>query len=750
MTPRLVLTGALVLSPATLASAAPQCGEQLLTAYNGAHGDDFGDAVAVSGARAVVGAPNQKPGSSTIEGAAYLFEDFGAGYTPIGEISPYGSALGLFAYTSDYGSDVAVSGDVIAVGAPGTAVVAGDVRGAVFVWEHNGFTWAVSDMIVSATPGQKDFGRTVAVSGNTIVTSAWADWAPSGTVREVQVFERVGGVWTNTAVLSDPTASNSGFGSRLAIDGDRILVGAPTHGLPSTTTGSAFVYERNGGTWSLSATLDQPALSGHFAFGESVSIAGDRIAVGNQSLSGGRALIYRLQGGAWLLERTLEAPPGAAWVGGAVAVDGDRLLVGGDGVCYRAEFDEGGWTDLLEVYPEGAVPTARLGEDVALDGARALVGAPRWAEDPDSPVVQPGAAVAIELPAAGAKLVIPILADVRLSDGTLLFDEQVGVLSAQSSGAQNMTGAFVYDPAWAQLDNCYDFRWINVVVAQYVDGVKVFDDALVGFIPAIDPAPNVDPEPFYYTQAEWDSGLFGPEVISVEGLHSTFRDYPNDWPDQGVVIEFETYLVARDLTVGAFAPLSFDVLGGFSWTYHAFADESYPCAPLGKSVSSIAAALANGLVPGHVGYPGYPGWTPTAGSELFACPSLHGAPETVSVSAGGTQALELNAGWERGGLAYFILGSTSGTEPGVPLGPHVLPLVADDPYFQFTLKKPNSALLPKSLGALDVYGHASAAFHLPAGVGPGLAGLVVHHAYAALGVTGVQMTSNAVAVSLVP
>ncbi|TAJ19024.1 MAG: PKD domain-containing protein [Planctomycetota bacterium] len=107
---------------------------------------------------------------------------------------------------------------------------------------------------------------------------------------------------------------------------------------------------------------------------------------------------------------------------------------------------------------------------------------------------------------------------------------------------------------------------------------------------------------------------------------------------------------------------------------------------------------------------------------------LYGSPSALSVAAGGTQNLQLAAGNSYRFRLYLLLGTTSGTAPGTPLGPVTLPLNADA-YTNFTASSPNSALLSSSLAFLDTSGNGSAAFHLPAGAPASLIGLTAHHAY---------------------
>ncbi len=84
---------------------------------------------------------------------------------------------------------------------------------------------------------------------------------------------------------------------------------------------------------------------------------------------------------------------------------------------------------------------------------------------------------------------------------------------------------------------------------------------------------------------------------------------------------------------------------------------------------------------------------------------------------------------------YLVLGSVSGTAPGVPIGGGVLPLNFDA-YTAQTLLAPNAPPLLASFGLLDAGGAATATFVLgPGTLGPGFAGLEVAHAAVVIDVT---------------
>ncbi|HKX46010.1 MAG TPA: FG-GAP-like repeat-containing protein [Planctomycetota bacterium] len=131
-------------------------------------------------------------------------------------------------------------------------------------------------------------------------------------------------------------------------------------------------------------------------------------------------------------------------------------------------------------------------------------------------------------------------------------------------------------------------------------------------------------------------------------------------------------------------------------------------------------------------------------------PPLGGAPATIGVSTGGTQGLALTAGQEHAALLYFVLGSASGTAPGVLVGGHLLPLQVFDQYFLFTVSSPNTAVLTSTLGILSPEGTGQAFINVPAGLST-LAGATLHHAYVVFGVdTSVVYASNALPLLLVP
>lgn len=99
----------------------------------------------------------------------------------------------------------------------------------------------------------------------------------------------------------------------------------------------------------------------------------------------------------------------------------------------------------------------------------------------------------------------------------------------------------------------------------------------------------------------------------------------------------------------------------------------------------------------------------------------------VSRSEGGQQNFSLAAGAAFAGQIYLLLGSASGTSPGLDLGSVTLPLVVDA-YTSFTLSG-GAPVLSGAAGLLDGAGSAGASLTLtPALLPPAQVGLTLHHA----------------------
>lgn len=136
------------------------------------------------------------------------------------------------------------------------------------------------------------------------------------------------------------------------------------------------------------------------------------------------------------------------------------------------------------------------------------------------------------------------------------------------------------------------------------------------------------------------------------------------------------------------------------------------------------------------------------------CP-LSALGSEISLFQGGSQELGIDADPAHNLDFYLVLGSASGTSPGVPVDGLTVPLVPDA-YLLFTAANPNTPPLFNTVGFLDSSGDAVASIGVPPMSNPSLAGATLHHAFVVLdtapptGLAPVVVASNAVPLGLVP
>ena len=130
-------------------------------------------------------------------------------------------------------------------------------------------------------------------------------------------------------------------------------------------------------------------------------------------------------------------------------------------------------------------------------------------------------------------------------------------------------------------------------------------------------------------------------------------------------------------------------------------------------------------------------------------PTLTTDISSVSIATGGAQKFTLDAGTQHGARFYWILGSLTGTSPGINLGGLHLPL-NPDPWTDITIAWANTLWLTNTNGRLDPSGRAQAFFNVPKVTDTRVIGLVFHHAYVVYDASGnLYMASNPVPLKLV-
>jgi hypothetical protein len=382
----LVALTALVVAGDTPASARGL--QQQVFGSDTSAGDTFGDRVAIQGDRAVVGAEFQGTTFSFRPGAAYVFERGPTGWVEVARL-----ASPVPANNERFGSDVALDGDRIVVGAYGSDQGTGQYAGAAYVFDLGPGGWQYSATLAAPAPAFGDLlGNDVDLEGDRVVVGMEDDEnAHGGRAGSVLVFERVAGAWGLAAELSSAT---TGAGARLGmavdLDGDRILAGAPlAAGGPK-----ALVFEFDGLSWSEVAVL-QPSDTGP-GFGYSVALDGDHAAAGAWSDDGfawnsGAVHLFERSGGTWSHTRKLlpADQQADAYFGREVALELPVLLVSAHradlpsaanaGRVHHFELDGSGWHELGSLSAAAPLADVNFGRALALSAGTVATGSPEEA-----------------------------------------------------------------------------------------------------------------------------------------------------------------------------------------------------------------------------------------------------------------------------------------------------------------------------------------------------------------------------------
>lgn len=298
-----------------------------------------------------------------------------------------------------FGSTLDADGEWAAIGS----------ANAVYLYRMGIGGWTLAQVLtddddVPATPGivVRSLRSSLALSGDLLaVGDASANVDPgSGVVSNagaVVLFRRGGdGIWRHEASLrAAAPLGSSAFGSRVALDDDALLVGAPNDQIGGIRVGGAYLFQQSGSSWSLRTVLRNPDAGEIADFGWSVALQ-DGVAVvgcatcsvfsGGPSNTGSFFTYERSLGGSdnWGLEGETVGTR-AAFIDNfsvSLRLSGGLLLVGATGTnpnvaSVFARKEGGSWQELAFLV-SGETTNTEYGQSVALSPGRAFVGASLW------------------------------------------------------------------------------------------------------------------------------------------------------------------------------------------------------------------------------------------------------------------------------------------------------------------------------------------------------------------------------------
>jgi hypothetical protein len=362
--------------------------EERLFAHDQVDNWGFGNAVALDGDRAIVGASRADINGEANRGAAYVFVRQGGEWVEETQLLAFDGAEG-----DHFGSSVALSGDTAVVGAPLANVDGQTFRGAAYVFQIVGGGWLPREKLrASDGVAQDRLGWSVAIDGDTLLASAIAaeiDGNPNQGA--TYVYTRRGGLWSESQKLFDERGMLAdAFGSSLALQGDTALVGAHSANIGGNINqGAAYVYSRVDGTWLLEQKLLASDGTNPDQLGWSVALHGDLAVIGawqkvvDGNAAHGAAYVFRRSGTTWTEEQRLTPSDGHEFTffGWAVAVKDHLALIGArhdfpganqQGVVYEFRRSTT-WDEVQRLEAPVSEGLDGYGEALALDSRRALI-----------------------------------------------------------------------------------------------------------------------------------------------------------------------------------------------------------------------------------------------------------------------------------------------------------------------------------------------------------------------------------------
>lgn len=345
--------------------------------------------IAISGDFVIIGYEFDDVGGLTNSGSAYIYKHNGTSWTQQAKLTASDAGDG-----DGFGYDVKISGDYAIIGTspknPG---------GTAYIFKRDGTSWTEQAKLTAADAGASDiFGFSVAISGDIVIIGASQIDDPIKNTFSgyVYVFKQNGSNWTKQAKLSASDASvGDRFGHDVEISGDYAIIAMGTS--PKNPEGAAYIFKRDGTSWTEQAKLTASDAVASTVFGLSVAISEDTAIVGARTGGGSwpfalyySAYVFKRDGTNWTQQAKLRAidPSYPSYLpyndnfGGSISISGDRVIIGASnsdemgmtniGAAYIYKYNGTSYTQETKL-TDSATVFGIFGLSVAISGGRALV-----------------------------------------------------------------------------------------------------------------------------------------------------------------------------------------------------------------------------------------------------------------------------------------------------------------------------------------------------------------------------------------
>lgn len=342
-------------------------------------------------------------------GSAYIFKREGTSWSQEAKLTASDGVA-----SDRFGESACIDGGYAIVGARLDYHAGGIDSGSAYIFGPNETdpNWNEQAKLTASDANDRDrFGISVSVDGNYAIVGAHYDDGDKSNSGSAYIFKRDGASWSRQARL---TASDANvwdlFGKSVSINGNYAIVGA--HGDDANEydlydLGSAYIFKRDGTSWSRQAKLVASDANAYDEFGYSVSIDGNYAVVGavydddTNGIDCGSAYIFTpndVDPNNWDEQAKLMAGDADSedYFGRSVSISGDYAIVGADGddadvdgvsVGCAYIFKRSGvpndpnWYERVKLTASDGAAGDEFGYSVSIDGDYAIVGAHHDGDD---------------------------------------------------------------------------------------------------------------------------------------------------------------------------------------------------------------------------------------------------------------------------------------------------------------------------------------------------------------------------------
>ena len=460
---------------------------KVVSPHRGDVRDLFGRSACIDGNYAIIGSceeDSDELNNNPIANAGAAFVYFYNGSSWVFQAKVVAPTRGI---DDNFGWSSSVSGDYAIIGAYREDEDSLETNnlgeaGSAYVFKRSGSSWSIQAKLVASDRGASDnFAYSVSISGDYAIVGAYnEDEDASGGNLKVNagsayIFKRNGDSWTQQAKLvATDRNNNDQFGWSVSISGDYAIVGAYEEdedvlgGNPKGDAGSAYIFKRDGESWSQEAKIVASDRNSLDQFGFSVSLSGDyaiigaryedQDSLGNNTLSAsGSAYIFKRNGSLWLQEDKISASDRGEndQFGCAVGIKDDYVIVGASlededasggntfatsGSAYIFKRNEGDWSEQAKIVALDREAGDRFGYAVSISETHSIVTAILEKDDElgNNSIENAGSAYIFSNPASqGAS-------PITLSDFEAHIDKGRVLISWETASETNNTAFIIY------------------------------------------------------------------------------------------------------------------------------------------------------------------------------------------------------------------------------------------------------------------------------------------------------------------